>query len=376
VDSAPVVGPLQGVRVLDLTRFPPGAYCTLLLADLGAEVTRLEPPPAAGRRATGAGFGLVRGKRSVTLDQRHPRGNEVLRRLAGAADVLVENSVPGQMDERGFGYQHAAVEFPRLIWCSISGYGQVGPYATRSGHDLTYTAHSGLLTALSPELPWHPQAMISVPLGAMMAAMGIASALVARDRTGKGCQIDVSLADACTWLLSGDVDELTGTAAHIGVSPGRRLYECGDGRYITVAAAEPRTWEALCEALGLPDLMENVYPTGEDAEAITKRLSSVFATRPADEWVDLLGPIGAAVGSVNRGADIVADPHGRARGTTVEIDGVAVPANPIRLRDMDGPLSSTANTAPPEPGEHTDVTLAAAGFSADEIADLRSSGAV
>jgi crotonobetainyl-CoA:carnitine CoA-transferase CaiB-like acyl-CoA transferase len=376
VNSAATVGPLQGVRVLDLTRFPPGAYCTLLLSDLGAEVTRLEPPPTAGRRATGAGFGLVRGKRSVTLDTRHPRATEVLRCLAGAADVLVENSVPGQMEGRGFGYPQAATEFPRLIWCSISGFGQDGPYAGRSGHDLTYTAHSGLLTALSPELPWHPQAMLSVPLGAMMAAMGVASALVARDRTGKGCQIDVSLADASTWLLSGDVDELTGTALHIGVSPGRRLYECGDGRYITVAAAEPRTWAALCDALGLPDLVDNVFPTGDEAETVTKRLSAVFATRPAADWVDELGPMGTAVGAVNRGADIVADPHSRARGSTVEINGVAVPANPIRLRDMDGPLSSTATEPPSEPGEHTDVTLAAAGFSADEIAELRSSGAV
>src|SRR6202022_2381013 len=130
------------------------------------------------------------------------------------------------------------------------------------------------------------------------------------------------------------------------------------------------TWAALCKALDLPDLVDNVYPAGAEAQAVTERLAAIFATRPAVEWVERLGPIGAAVGAVNRGADIVADPHARARGSTVEIDGVAVPANPIRLRDMDGPLSSTATMAPPEPGEHTDVTLAAAGFSADEIADL------
>jgi crotonobetainyl-CoA:carnitine CoA-transferase CaiB-like acyl-CoA transferase len=376
MDSQPVIGPLEGVRVLDLTRFPPGAYCTLLLADLGAEVTRLEPPPSAGRRATGAGFGLIRAKRSVTLDLRHPRAGEILRRLAGAADVLVENSTPGQMERRGFGYPEVAEEFPRLIWCSLTGYGQDGPYADRQGHDLTYTAHSGLLTALTPELPWHPQAMISVPVGAMMAAIGVASALVARSRTGKGCQIDVSLADACTWMLSGDVDELKGTAPHIGVSPGRRLYECADGRYITVAAAEPPTWAALCKALELPDLVDNVYPTGDEARAVTDRLAAIFATRPAAEWVDMLGPVGTAVGSVNRGPDILSDPHAQGRGSVVEIDGVPVPANPIRLRDPSGPLSATATLPPSEPGAHTDTTLAAAGFSAGEIAELRRSGAV
>ena len=170
--------------------------------------------------------------------------------------------------------------------------------------------------------------------------------------------------------------KLKGTAPHIGVSPGRRLYECGDGRYITVAAAEPRTWAALCEALDLPDLADNVYPTGDEAQAITERLAAVFATRPAAEWVDQLGPVGAAVGSVNRGADILTDPHAVGRGTIVEIDGVPVPANPVRLRDLGGPLSSTAAVAPSEPGEHTDVTLAAAGYSPDEIAELRKSGAV
>jgi crotonobetainyl-CoA:carnitine CoA-transferase CaiB-like acyl-CoA transferase len=143
-----------------------------------------------------------------------------------------------------------------------------------------------------------------------------------------------------------------------------------------VAAAEPPTWAALCKALDLPDLVDNVYPAGDEAQAVTERLAAIFATRPAAEWVDRLGPVGAAVGAVNRGADILADPHARARGTIAEIDGVAVPANPIRLRDLGGLLSSTATAGPSEPGEHTDVTLTAAGFSAEEISELRSSGAV
>ena len=142
----------------------------MLLADLGAEIIRVEPPSRRRStqrwRRTGV---LSRGKRSITLDTRQPEANSVLRRLAATADVLVENARPGDMDSHGFGYSHAATEFPGLVWCSISGFGQTGPYARRAGHDLTYLAHSGLLTGLTPQLPWHPQTMLSVPLGAMMA---------------------------------------------------------------------------------------------------------------------------------------------------------------------------------------------------------------
>jgi crotonobetainyl-CoA:carnitine CoA-transferase CaiB-like acyl-CoA transferase len=372
-----VKGPLQGVRVLDLTRFPPGQYCTLLLADLGANVLRVDPPASAGRRSTGGeGIGLSRGKRSVTLDIRTPEGIAVLRRLAAASDVLVENSQPGQMEARGFSYAQAAEEFPSLIWCSITGFGQVGPYATRSGHDLTYTAHSGLLTALHPEMPFHPQAMLSVPLGGIMGAMGIASALVERAGNGKGCFIDVSLADACTWLLSGNVRELADIHDGIPLNEGRRLYRCGDDRYISVAAAEPRTWSALCDALEVPELDALVNPMGPENREVAERLEAIFLSAPAEHWVERLGPLGTAVGVVNTGSEVVRDPHNVARGTTVEVAGVAVPANPIRIRDEAGPRSSTAASEPAVVGADTESALLESGFSAEEIAELRQSGVV
>jgi crotonobetainyl-CoA:carnitine CoA-transferase CaiB-like acyl-CoA transferase len=371
------IGPLAGVRILDLTRFPPGQYCTLLLADLGADVLRIDPPAAAGRRSTGGeGVGLSRGKRSVTVDIRGPEGIEVLRKLAGASDVLVENSRPGQMEARGFGYPQAEAEFPSLIWCAITGFGQDGPYAERAGHDLTYTAHSGLLTALHGELPWHPEAMLSVPLGGMMAATGVISALFERARTGKGCQVDVSLADSATWLLSGSAGELSGVHWSIPFSPRRRLYQCGDDRYITVAADEPRTWASLCNALDLPEFADQVDPSEEEARVITDRLSSVFRSAPAATWVERLGPLGTAVGAVNRGADVVTDPHNVVRGTTVEVAGVPVPANPIHLRDTAGRRSGTATAEPAVIGADTDQTLADLGYSPDDVARLRAAGVV
>jgi len=369
-----VSGPLDGVRVLDLTRFPPGAYCTVLLRDLGAEVVRLEPP-GANPMMGGVGVGLSRGKKSVAVDLRHARGNEVLRRLAASVDVLVENNRPGELEGRGFGYRHAAEEMPSLIWCSITGFGQDGPYAMWPGHDLTYTAHSGLLNAINRDLPWHPQQVLAVPLGAMMAATGVVGALFERARTGRGTHLDISLAESATWLLSGSDGEINGNAWGIPVTPDRHLYRCGDGRWITTAAAEPRTWKALCEGLGLDDLVDT-RPTGEAADAALERIAAAFATRPAAEWVAELGPKGAAIGMVNRGSDLPADPQVQARGSLVDVDGVLVPGNPIRRRTVDGPVVEPAPGPAPTVGGDTREVLAAAGYSPAEIDALRDDGVV
>jgi crotonobetainyl-CoA:carnitine CoA-transferase CaiB-like acyl-CoA transferase len=367
-------GPLAGVRVLDLTRFPPGAYCTTILADLGATVCRVDAPGSTPAMS-GIGVALSRAKKSVALDLRHARGNDVLRRLAAWADVLVENHRPGDLDARGFGYSHAATELPRLVWCSLSGFGQDGPYATWAGHDITYTAHSGLLHAIDPELPWHPQQVLAVPAAAMTAATGIAAALFERASTGRGCQLDISISEAATGFLSSTDGALTDSSWGIPVSPQRRLYECGDGNWLTVAAAEPRTWAALCRGLGLDDLADE-RPSVEQSATVTARLAAAFATRPAADWVAELGPLGAAVGPVNQSSQVVRDPQVVARGAVVEVDGVPVPANPIRMRDAEGARSGTSTASPPGIGADTDAILGEAGYTPAEIAGLRAEGAI
>jgi alpha-methylacyl-CoA racemase len=295
----------------------------------------------------GVGVGLSRGKRSVALDLRHERGPDVLRRLASWCDVLVENNRPGDMEARGYGYEQLAARHPELILCSITGFGQDGPYARHPGHDLTYTAHSGLLTAINPELPWHPQTVLAV-----------------------------SLAEAATWLLSGSDGELAGAPWGIPVTPDRRLYECADGRFVTVAAAEPRTWAALCEGLELTELMAEGRMPRERSDEVEATLAATFATRPAAEWVERLGPMGAAIGAVNRGPDVVRDPHVQARSSVVEVAGTNVPANPIRLRDLDGPRSSTNTAPPPVVGGDTVELLGEAGYTAAEIEELREAGVI
>ncbi len=368
--------PLDGVRVLDFTRLPPGGYCTVLLADLGAEIIRVESPAQAGKPSLVIGqVGLSRAKRSITLNTRDPRGAEVLARLIATVDVVVENGAPGSSVATGFTYEQAAALRPELIWCAITGYGQTGPYAQWSGHDLSFLAQSGLLAALGGELPWHPAAMLAVSTGALMAVTAIQSALLQRHRSGLGGHLDVSLAESSLWHLSGFDGTVAGEFASIPVTPDRRLYLCADGRYISVAAAEPRTWGQLCEGVGTPELVPHLHQPAH-AEAATQALAARFATRPLAEWLAVLGDLGAAVAPVNQGAQIARDPQIIARGALVEVAGRQVPANPIHLSSPSGETTATDRTPPTTIGADTDAVLKTAGFTADEIATLREGGLI
>lgn len=364
-------GPLSGVRVLDITRFPPGSFCTVLLADLGAEVWRVDAPGSNPERA-GNGVGLSRGKRSIALDLRHPQGLVALRKIAARADVLVENHRPGDLERRGFGYRQVSEELPGLVWCSISAFGQDGPYATWPAHDLGLVAHSGLLSSINPALPWHPQMVFAVPFGATMAAAGIAAALVERGRTGRGCQLDISLSESLTWLLASSDSDVAGRPRGIPVTPDRQLYRCADGRWVAVTAAEPKTWAALCQGLDLADLAE-ISPW-TDIDGISTRLGEAFAALPARTWVEQLGA-SAAVTMVNEPVDLAQDPQVRHREALIDVAGVTVPRSPIRVADdPDLPPRPAAATPPPEVGADTDAILAAAGMELDEIEELRRSG--
>jgi alpha-methylacyl-CoA racemase len=368
--------PLAGVRVLDFTAFPPGGYCTVLLADLGAEIVRVESPAQKGRPSLVIGqVGLSRGKRSMTLDMRNPAAVSVLQRLAPAFDAAVENAAPGAMESRGFGYAQARAANPRIVWCAMTGFGQEGPYAQHPGHDISYAAHSGLLSALNPDLPWHPAGHLAVPFGALMAVIGIQSALIERARSGLGGYLDISLSESAAWALSGNINPLSAAPLAIPASPDRRLYACGDGRFVAVASAEPRTWGKLCEALGAPEL-QDALGDRQRAAATTEALAAIFRTRPATEWMERLGPTGAAVAIVNHGDHLLADPQVQARGSVVESAGVPVPANPVRLSSTGGEHTTTVTDAPHTVGQDTEDVLASAGFSGDEIQRLQEAGVV
>ena len=364
--------PLEGVKVLDLTRLPPGGYCTVMLADLGADVIRVESTKG---RLFDAPLGLNRGKRSVALDLRNPRGLDTLRQLAAWADVLVENDKPGVLDDRGFGYTHAAVEAPRLVWCSITGYGQDGPYAQWGGHDLSFFAHSGLLAGVAGELPFYPQTIVPIPVAGLMATVGILAALRERDATGKGSQIDISISESATWLLSW-ADGAVGTDLQgVPQGPERWLYPCAEGTWIAVAAAEPASWTALCNALEVADLGPQLFQW-DDPAAVIARLQKIFATKSAKEWARLLGPLGASVVPVNRGSELPHDPHVVARRSVQPVGDLLVPRSPVRLRDVDGERPPPPTHPPTPVGVHTRAVLLAAGFDDAAIDELAADGAV
>ncbi|CAI7979886.1 carnitine dehydratase [Parafrankia soli] len=371
--------PLRGVRVLDLARHYPGGYCTLLLADLGAEVVKVEAPgagdPLRGPAGTSpAHIGLNRGKRSITLDTRRPAGLDVLRRLVAGADAVVDSSRPGALEEAGFGYPQAAAVNPRLVWAALSAFGADGPYAGRAGHEVTFLGQSGALAAMAEQLPWMPQTAIAAPMAGAVAAMAVAAALAGAARTGTGCFVDASITDASTWLLSGMPAQFTAGAPKLGWAAGRRLYRCADDRWVSVSAAESRTWHALCRVLDADDLADRLTAPVEEQAAMAERFEKVFVTRPAAQWME--SDPAATIGAVNEGPDLLTDPHASARGALVDVMGTLVPATPVRLRDAEGRRSSTPTTGPPALGADTDEILLAAGVPDGELARLRADGII
>ena len=376
-------GPLTHVRVLDLSRLYPGALCTLLLADLGADVLKVEAPGAGDglRHVYGptafpaAHVALNRGKRSLRLDLKHPAAPGVLRRLVRHVDVVVESQRPGQLEAAGMGYRQLREEHPGLIWCSLSGFGQDGPHAQAPGHDITYLGYAGVLGLLleAGRRPPVPQLTVGVPTGALMGVVGILAALAARERTGEGAHVDASLVDSAMWLISEDVAR---AAAEPGPGWGdlaaRAVYQCADGAWVTVAATEARQWTALCAALGLDDLAG--HRLGDDEAAAAARLAAAFATRPAADWVREPGLAGG-VGPVHTPGQLLDDEHVRVRQRLAALDGTGttVLADPVRI---DGVQTTAATSPPPDLGADTDAALHGAGFTADEIAALHADGAV
>lgn len=375
-----VGGPLASLRVLDLSRLYPGAMCTQLLADLGAEVTKVEAPGYGDgmRFLTGDSFPAAhvafnRGKRSMTLDLKQPAGIDVLRRLVARADVLVESHRPGALDAIGAGYEAMRPHNDTLVWCALTGFGQDSPLAHAPGHDLTYLGYAAVLGLLGGQVPPVPDVVLSLPLGALTAAVGILAALNARHRTGRGAYVDTSLVDAAMWPVA---EEIT-RAAHTGEDqPGwgafasRAVYRCADDRFVTVAASEPKPWRTLCDALGLPELADHVL--GVDEAATTAQLAGAFAAKPSFEWLRHPGFTGG-VGPVHTPAELLSDPHVIARRSIAAVRGSEARAlrAPVRVLSDSSPGSDHDAVPPPALGEHTDVVLGEAGYTMDEIDALR-----
>jgi alpha-methylacyl-CoA racemase len=392
------VSALAGIRVLDLSRLLPGGFCSLLLADFGAEVLKVEDtrmgdyirwsPPfheGADDSAKSALFlALNRGKRSIQLDLKSEGGREVLFRLVRGHDVLLESFRPGVMDRLGVGYERLREENPGLVYCAITGYGQDGPYTARSGHDMNYLGLNGLL-GLTGE-PGGPPVQSAGQIadiggGALMAAFGILAALREREQSDEGQLVDVSMFDgSLAWLAMVAAARLAG-----GEAPARgdlelagrlicyRPYACSDG-WVTLGALEPKFWQAWCRGVGREDLIDKQFERpGSQAHAEVER---IFLERTREGWARFADEHDCCLEPVLELDEALDSELVRAREMVVELaqpgtDGVKLLGVPVKMSRTPGAPAGPG----PALGEHTDEVLAGLGYSEEEIEVLKKSGA-
>jgi alpha-methylacyl-CoA racemase len=394
--------PLSDIKVLDLTRLLPGGFCSLLLADLGADVVKLEdtgmgdyvrwaPPFYGSEQQQGLGtrsalyLALNRGKRSIRVDLKSRSGREAFLRLAGDYDVVLEGYRPGVLGKLGCGYEALREANPRLVYCAITGYGQTGPNTQRAGHDMNYLGLTGLLgmTGEPGGRPIQSAGQIAdLGGGGLMAAFGVLAALRERERSGEGQLVDVSMTDgALAWLAM-----VAAAFLCDGRVPGRGdgqlnggflcyyPYEASDG-WVTCGALEPKFWRAFCEGVGREDLIEAQFqPPGSDA---WRTVADVFRSRTRDEWRAFNDEHDAMIEPVLGLDEALASELVREREMVVELEQPGL--GPVRLLGLPIKLSRTPGDATrpaPALGEHTEEVLREAGFDGDEVGALLGSGAV
>jgi crotonobetainyl-CoA:carnitine CoA-transferase CaiB-like acyl-CoA transferase len=393
--------PLEGLRVLDLSRLLPGGFCSLLLADFGADVVKVEdtaqgdyvrwaPPFYEGPDASARSalfMALNRGKRSIRLDLKSEHGREAFLALVRRADVLLESFRPGVLERLGVGFERLRADNPRLVYCAITGYGQDGPLSGRSGHDINYLALNGLL-GLSGEADGPPVQsagqIADLGGGALTALVGILVALRERDRSGEGQLVDCSMCDgSLAWLSL-----VAAQAFATGDAPGRgelplggglacyRPYRCADG-YVALGALEPKFWRAFCLGVGRDDLLGHAFdPPGSEAH---RALCEIFAARTREQWRAFASEHDCCLEPVLDLDEALSSELVSARSMVVELEQPGMAA-PVRL--LGTPIKLSRSPAFPERapapalGEHTDEVLREAGLAPDEVARLHAYGAV
>lgn len=390
--------PLAGVRVLDLTRLLPGGYATLLMADLGADVVKIEEPgkgdyirwtpPIVGEFSS-AHIALNRNKRSVSLNLKSDGGRDLFLRLVEHFDVVIESFRPGVMDRLGVGWSSVRERNPQVIYCAITGYGQTGPRSQEAGHDANYIGYAGALSIIGEEgrRPVIPGVQIGdLAGGGMAAVIAVLAALHKRSSTGRGSFCDVSMMDGVVSWLSVHAAEFFATGhvpererMHLsGAYPCYRVYPAADG-WISVGALEPQFWAQLCEAIDRKDLIDDAFAMGARRDEVVGELEALFKTRSREEWLGLFEGKDVCVGPVNDFAEAFVDEQVRSRAMVVDEPVTDVGdwshiGNPFKFdADPGGPL---VRLPPPRLGEHTAEVLSEIGISGEDVAELRTAGTV
>ena len=369
--------PLEGIRILDLSRLLPGPYLTQLLADLGAEIIKVETPLAGDysrlappEMGLGSLYEAVnQGKKSLALNYRNPRGRELFIKLAATADVVLEGFRPTVADKYGIGYEAVRAVKPDVVYCSLSGYGQEGPYRQRAGHDLNYLSIGGAvsLNGRPGERPIPYGMPVADLSGAMLAAIAILGTLVGRGRNGQGFYLDMALLDGViSWLtplalsahFSG-IDVKAGTLPLLGGGAYFNVYKTADEKYLTLAAIEPHFWGDFCKTIERGDLIERQFDPALDAE-----LKTIFQRKSRAEWLTLFADNDACIEPVNSLGEMLADPQVQARGYVRMKDGKPV--------GMNSPFVFARGDRSPAPalGADTGTLLKEIGISEDEISIL------
>jgi formyl-CoA transferase len=390
---------LESIRVIDQTQIMAGPSCTMLLADFGADVIKVEPPDGETTRAmdpklpngvSAAFLAMNRNKRSLGIDLKHPRGVEVFKKLVATADVLVENYRPGVAKRLGVDYETLSAINPRLVYCSISGFGQTGPYASRGGYDLVAQGMTGIMSVTGHDDG--PPVKVGVPIadlgGGLFGAFGVLSALRARRLTGRGQYVDTSLFEAgialsqweaTEYWCAGRVPGRHGTAHRLN-APYQAL-RASDGHF-TVGAANEKLWPMFCKLLGREELPKDprfntLAGRVKNRAALQDELEKVTSKETRAHWLARCEEIGIPAGPINTVPEAHADPHAQARGMVQELDHpeagrIKALGNPVKMSKS----PPTLRTAAPRLGEHTRELLAELGYAKTDVDALVTAGAV
>ena len=388
-------GALAGLKVLDASRLLPAALCTQMLADLGAEVLKVEEPgrgdyqrsfPPMGKVDSGTFLLCNRNKQSMTLNLKSAEGKDIFKRLAAQADAVVEGFRPGVMKRLGLDYDALKAINPRLIYCAVSGFGQDGPYKLVAGHDLNYMGIIGALPLFGKagEGPLVPGLLTAdIGGGSLMAAYGIMAAVIARQASGVGQMVDVSMMDGAMSFLAyhaaeplfGNCEPKGGEYRNTGGAPCYSIFRCKDRHYVTLGALEDHFWARFCDVAGVPELKSDPFPQGEARDRQFAQLDAVFAQRTRSEWVALFFEHDIPGGPVNTMREAFDDPQVRAREMLLHVDHPVegrIPqlGFPVKFSGTPGRITSP----PPSLGEHTAQVLERLGFSNEQIQAMATDG--